>query len=85
VRPGIALPENEERAQHLFAIQWLSEQHRLPAADVAVLYERELASLKAGAQITSYLSIFATRRVNELLRTAGTAPAPSGSAPVVVQ
>jgi hypothetical protein len=82
MQPEISLPEAEERAQHLSAIQSLSEQHHLPAADVAALYERELASLRRDALITNYLSIFVSRRVVEALRALGVPPA-STSNPTV--
>ena len=75
MQPEVALPESEERAQHLSAIQSISEQHRLPAADIAVLYERELASVRQDALITNYLSIFVSRRVNEMLRDQRLPPA----------
>jgi len=68
MQPEVSLPESEEHAQHLSAIRSLSEQHDLPAADVADLYERELASLRQDALITNYLSIFVSRRVTEMLR-----------------
>ena len=68
MQPEVTFPEAEERSQHLSAIQSLSEQHHLPAEDIAAVYEQELASLRQDALITNYLSIFVSRRVNELLR-----------------
>lgn len=83
MQPEAILPEAEERAQHHSAIQSLSEQHHLPADDIAALYERELASIRQEALITNYLSIFVSRRVSDLLRTqrlSASATAPADSA-----
>lgn len=66
--PGIISPEAEEHEKHISAIASLSEQHHLPADRVSEIYERELASFMHDARITTYLPIFVTRRVNELLR-----------------
>jgi hypothetical protein len=81
--PGIVPPEDEERAKHISAIASLSEQHHLPPDAVAAVYERELALISEDALITTYLPIFVTRRVSELLRTlAATAtPISSGGRP----
>ena len=75
MQPEASLPEAEERAQHLSAIQSLSEQHRLPAQDIAAVYEQELANLRQDALITNYLSIFVSRRVSALLRDQRLPPA----------
>lgn len=85
MRREAALPGSDESAQHLCAIQTISEQHRLPAEQVAMLYERELASLRQEALITTYLSIFVTRRVTELLRAVGSAAAGGGDAASAIQ
>lgn len=68
MQPEATRPEAEEQAQHLSAIQSISEQHHIPASDVAELYERELEAIRQDALITNYLSIFVSRRVKELLR-----------------
>lgn len=70
--PGIVSPEAEEHEKHVSAIASLSEQYHLPADRVAEVYERELASFMHDALITTYLPIFVTRRVNELLRNLST-------------
>jgi hypothetical protein len=76
-------PDSDEQAKHLSAIQHLSEENHLPADTVADLYERELTRIRQDALITTYLSIFVSRRVNEMLRTLESstssiqAPAPS--------
>jgi hypothetical protein len=68
MKPGLVSPAVEEQAKHLSAIASLSEQHHIPPDKVAQVYERELASLMEDALITTYLPIFVSRRVDELLR-----------------
>ena len=75
--PGIVSPEAEEHEKHISAIASLSEQHHLPAERVAEVYERELAGFMRDALITTYLPIFVTRRVNELLRNLSTSDGPT--------
>jgi len=60
-------PEVEEQAKHVSAIAAISEHHHLPADTVAEVYGRELARISQDALITTYLPIFVTRRVNDLL------------------
>ena len=78
MQPGHVSSEAEEQAKHLSAIQSLSEQHHLPAAAVADLYERELDRFRQDALILDYLPIFVSRRVSELLRSLGSSPPPAG-------
>jgi hypothetical protein len=66
--PEVTPPDAEEQAKHVSAIQSLSEQLHLPAATVAEVYERELASIRQDALITIYLPIFVTRRVSAMFR-----------------
>jgi len=68
MQPDIVTADDEEQ-KHLSAIQSLCEQHHLPADTVAELYQGELSRFREGALITNYLSIFVTRRVNEMLRS----------------
>ncbi len=68
MEPRNVSPEAEEHAKHVSAIASLSEQYHLPADRVAEVYERELASFMHDALITTYLPIFVSRRVNELLQ-----------------
>jgi hypothetical protein len=65
---GAVHADVDEKAKHVSAIQTLSQQYRLPTDTVAELYEHELASISQDALITTYLPIFVTRRVNEMLR-----------------
>ena len=67
-RPADLPSDAEEWAQHRSAIQMLSEQYQVPAESVAALYERELSGIRQDALITTYLSIFVSRRVGALLR-----------------
>lgn len=46
----------------------LADEFHVPIGDVATLYEHERAELAAGARITKFLHIFATRHVQEILR-----------------
>jgi len=57
-----------ERALSLGAIRALSEETATPVAEVQRRYERELARLKAGAQVKDYLTILASRLVRESLK-----------------
>ena len=68
MEPGIVSPDVDEQAKHVSAIALISEQLHLPAATVTEVYERELARIKEDALITTYLPIFVTRRVNEMLQ-----------------
>lgn len=79
MQPGIATPDDEEQQKHLSAIQSLSEQYHLPADTVAKLYQGELSRFREGALVTNYLSIFVSRRVNEMLRSLKSST-PSGPA-----
>ena len=46
----------------------LAKESQMPIDDVAALYERERAELALGARNTTFLHIFATRNVQEVLR-----------------
>jgi hypothetical protein len=46
----------------------LAEESQMPVDDVATLYERERAKLALGARNTTFLHIFATRNVQDVLR-----------------
>ena len=55
------------------AIELLARESRVPIEEVARLYEGKRAELEFGARMTSFVPIFAIRRVREMLRqrTAG--------------
>jgi hypothetical protein len=57
-----------ERSSHERAIEALARESHVPIEQVAQLYEHELAGLKVGARITSFLTILTTRKVREILR-----------------
>ena len=57
-----------ESSTHERAIEALARESHVPIDQVAQLYEHELAVLKAGARITSFLPILTTRKVREILR-----------------
>jgi hypothetical protein len=63
-----------ESSTHERAIETLAQQSHVSIDQVAQLYERELAALKVGARITSFLTILTTRKVRAILRTLGTGP-----------
>jgi hypothetical protein len=52
-------------------LEALAREMDVPLDDVAQLYAREFATLAAGARITSFLPILATRKVRTLLRQRG--------------
>lgn len=55
-------PSHQERA-----VEFLAQESHVSIDDVARLYENELAKLAVGAHTTSYLPIFAIRKVREML------------------
>jgi hypothetical protein len=57
-----------ESSAHERAIEALARESHVSIDHVAQLYEHELAVLKAGARITSFLPILTIRKVREILR-----------------
>jgi hypothetical protein len=57
-----------DRTAHARDLEALARETHVPFEDVAQLYDRELAALAAGARITYYLPVLATRKVRALLR-----------------
>jgi hypothetical protein len=47
----------------------LAEQFHATADNVAVLFERERADLARGARVTTFIDIFAVRKVEDVLRS----------------
>lgn len=70
---------NEKQPDQQRIVAALASECHLPVGEMASLYEHERAELAAGARITKYLHIFATRNVLELLRH----PEGDGSRPTV--
>jgi hypothetical protein len=50
------------------ALARLAERCNLPVKEVAKLYERERGELAAVARVTTFLDVFATRNVEQILR-----------------
>ena len=70
---GASLPydDEEERARHLNAIQQLAREaprHGIDELIVPLLYEAELAELKATARIATFLPVLTVRRVRDVFR-----------------
>jgi hypothetical protein len=59
---------NQKQPDQNRIVATLASQCHLPIGEMARLYEHERAELAAGAHITKYLHIFATRNVLKLLR-----------------
>ena len=57
-----------DNTAHARDIEALAREAHVPFDDVAQLYACELAALTAGARITSFLPILATRKVRAILR-----------------
>jgi hypothetical protein len=49
------------------ALELMSKRCHVPQSEVTRLYERELAGLVSDARVTSFLPIFAMRKVEETL------------------
>jgi len=64
-------------------IRELAQQTRRPLDEVKMVYERNLASLDAGAKVKTYLTILARRRTLETLKKARRAIPPSRSITIV--
>ena len=54
------------------SLERLAREARVPASEVARLYDDAHAQLEAGARIRSFLGIFALRQVRKLLRQRAT-------------
>jgi len=66
--------ENEQEAlRHSNMIEGLAESQGVPSNDVRSLYESVFAEMKRDAVIMDFLSIFAVRKVKEILRRRGAA------------
>jgi hypothetical protein len=56
-----------EWQRHVTAMQGLARELDMPMADISSAYENALKELKSRARIKDYLSVFACRRVRELV------------------
>lgn len=59
-------------SDHESSFEHLSKEFLVPIDEIALLYKNELNKAEVGARITIYLSIFAFRKVKELLRLRNT-------------
>lgn len=67
-KTSIMAPCNETQPDQGRIVASLASECHLPIGEMATLYEHERAELAAGAHVTKYLHIFATRKVLEVLR-----------------
>jgi hypothetical protein len=58
----------EKQPQQELVVASLASESHLPIDDVARLYEQQQGELAAGARVTNFVHIFATRNVQEILR-----------------
>jgi hypothetical protein len=58
---------NIEWKQHESAMQGLARELGMPMNDISQVYENALKELKSQARIKDFLSVFACRRVRELV------------------
>lgn len=62
------MPAHAQEADRMRTVSLLAEAFHAPIDAVAALYERERADLVRGARITTFLDIFAVRKVQDALR-----------------
>jgi len=62
-RPVDGAPQQTLSREDEVAIRSLSEELRIPLDVVAATYARELAPLKQGARVTTFLPLVVSRRV----------------------
>ena len=59
--------DREEEALHQSVVNALAEEIHQPVENVKIVYEVELARLKARAKVKDYLALLASRRAREKL------------------
>ena len=59
---------NVEWKQHETAIQGLAKELGMPLPDISRVYREALTELESHAKIKDFLSVFASRRVRELIK-----------------
>jgi hypothetical protein len=64
----MSVSQEKQQDQQRRIVAFLVQDSDVPIADVATLFEHERAELASGARITTFLNIFAIRRVQEILR-----------------
>ena len=68
---SLSYDDEEERVRHLNAIQQLAREaprHGIDELVVPLLYEAELAELKATARIATFLPVLTIRRVRDVFK-----------------
>lgn len=66
------LTEHIPFSNNELSFEQLAKEFSLPIDEIVRLYKNELNKCEAGAKITIYLSIFALRKVKEILRLRNT-------------
>ena len=64
----MSVPHEKQQDQQTRIVAFLAQDSDVPIADVAKIFEHELAKLTVGARITGFLNIFVMRHVQEILR-----------------
>lgn len=64
--------ESRPHTNHESTFEYLSKEFHVQIDDVAHLYKSELDKAGVGARVKIYLSIFALRKVREILRQRNT-------------
>ena len=59
----------DEVTKHVLAIERIAASLHIPREEVQQLYERVLEEMQQKARIKDFLTIFAAKRVEQLLRT----------------
>ncbi|MEK6656764.1 MAG: DUF3562 domain-containing protein [Nitrospirota bacterium] len=60
--------DEQEKKQHIHAIQILSRDIGAPVEEISGIYEIELERLKHDAKVRTYLTVLVARRVKEKLK-----------------
>jgi hypothetical protein len=61
--------DEQEKKQHLHAIQILARDIGASVEDLSGIYETELERLEHNAKVRTYLTVLVTRRVKEKLKS----------------
>ena len=68
----MSISQEKQQDQQKRIVAFLAQDSDVPIADVATLFEQERAELAVGARATTFLNVFAIRRVQEILRKRST-------------
>jgi len=81
VAPDARPEQQDEAAQHVYAIQALANESNWPVPVVADMYLDQLSRLQRDATIQTYLTVLTTRKVRDALRRLPARPAGATRAP----